>query len=64
MLCRYWASTTLSTVGYGDITGYSLPAVGFSIFVTALGGFLFAYMVGNIAILLDKLDTKATKYRR
>lgn len=41
----------------------SSSEVGFSTFVVCLGGFMFAYMVGNISKLLDKVDTKATQYR-
>ena len=51
----YWATTSMSTTGYGDIAPVSLPEVVFSTFVLILGGFAFAYMVANIALMLEKV---------
>ena len=44
----YWTITTLSTLGYGDIFGFSTNEYIFTMIIEFLGIFVFAYMMGNI----------------
>lgn len=59
----YWAITTLSTVGYGDILPSNNAQILYSIFVQILGVGTFGFMVGNIVHLFTKLDPARAQYK-
>jgi Ion channel len=54
--------TTLTTLGYGDYYGTTTMEYIFTMFVEFLGVFVFAYMMGNINILVEKLDDDHLEY--
>jgi hypothetical protein len=58
----YWTVTTMTTVGYGDITP-SLPAeYYFAIAAMLLGASLYAYIIGSVASLLSNLQAAKSEY--
>lgn len=50
----YWAVTTLTTVGYGDITANTEAEMGFSIMAEIIGTVIFSIVMGTIAQLVSK----------
>jgi len=52
----YWSVTTLTTVGYGDITPFSDLARVYTMLVMILGVGVYAFVIGNISSLLVKVD--------
>lgn len=58
----YWAVTTLTTVGYGDITPVGSTQMIYTIFVMILGVGIYGYVIGNIASILSKRDPSKVKY--
>ncbi|MEJ2305571.1 MAG: cyclic nucleotide-binding domain-containing protein [Anaerolineales bacterium] len=60
----YWAVTTLSTVGYGDITPdqNSTIQVVFTMVVMLLGVGMYGYIIGNVATLITNLDAARANY--
>ncbi len=52
----YWSVTTLTTVGYGDITPHTIPQTIYNMIVMILGVGIYGYVIGNIASLLANID--------
>ncbi len=52
----YWTITTMTTVGYGDITPARPMEYVFSSLIMLMGASLFAFIVGGIASLLSSIQ--------
>ena len=57
----YWAFTTLSTVGYGDITGGTDEERLFSIVWMLLGVGFYSFAIGSLTSVLSTLDTRSNE---
>ena len=58
----YWCITTMTAVGYGDITPSTPPQTIYTMVVMLLGVGVYGYVIGNAASLLSKLDSAKTQY--
>ena len=54
--------TTLSTLGYGDYFPVTIREYLYTMAIEFMGVFLFAYMMGNINGLIEKLDDDHNEY--
>lgn len=52
----YWTFTTLTTVGYGDISAKTIPQMMFASGTQVVGVAVFGYVLSNVASLLARLD--------
>eukprot|EP00942_MAST-04A_sp_MAST-4A-sp1_P011374 g11374.t1 len=52
----YWAFTTMTTVGYGDITPKNEYEYIFAATTMIIGATVFGYVVGNVAQMMDSLN--------
>lgn len=58
----YWTITTLTTVGYGDITPVGSAQVTYTMVAMGLGAAIYAYIIGNVASLLANLDVIRSRH--
>lgn len=58
----YWTVTTVTTIGYGDITPKRNIEIIFVIIVMFLGASMYAYIIGNIASLVSNIDAVRARY--
>ena len=56
----YWAFTSISTVGYGDITPNTSLERCLSIFWMVCGVYFFSFTIGSLSSILSNIDTKET----
>ena len=52
----YWSITTMTTVGYGDITPASTHERLYACLAMLLGATLFGYVIGNVAAMSMSAD--------
>ena len=52
----YWALTTLTTVGYGDITAQNDSERAYTMFALLVSAIIFAYLMGDVGALIASLD--------
>jgi CRP-like cAMP-binding protein len=58
----YWSITTLTTIGYGDITPQTNPQIIYVIFIEITGAALYGFIIGNIANLITNIDISKNQY--
>ncbi len=58
----YWTITTMTTVGYGDITPARNPEFIAAMIIMLLGASMYAFIIGNVASLLSSLDSVKASY--
>jgi len=59
----YWTITTMTTIGYGDITPQNNLQTVFVIFIEIVGAGLYGFLIGNIANLIANIDIAKTHFR-
>ena len=61
-LCLYWAATTLTTVGYGDMSPVTWNEQVYTICVMLVGAIMFAWVFGEITNVITDSDAANRKY--
>ena len=59
----YWALTTLTTIGYGDITPSTNGEKIYSMLVMVIGAVIYATIFGNVAIIIQSFDQEQGRLR-
>ncbi|CAD8065518.1 unnamed protein product [Paramecium sonneborni] len=58
----YWATTTVSTVGYGDITPKNDYEIGITLITMIIAGMVFAFNVASIRDVIVEMNSQETRY--
>ena len=58
----YWCVTTLTTVGYGDVTPSTHAQIIYTMVVMVLGVGVYGYVIGNAAQLIANIDIAKAHY--
>lgn len=63
----YWTITTLTTIGYGDITPLSISNTGpaimmFTILIQLIGAGMYGFIIGNISNLIANMDIAKSQH--
>lgn len=59
----YWTITTITTIGYGDITPSTNAQTIYTMFVQLTGAGMYGYIIGNLASMLANSDLARTQFR-
>jgi hypothetical protein len=59
----YWTITTMTTVGYGDITPGRTAEYLVASLVMLMGASLYAFLIGSVASLLSNLNVAKSRHR-
>ena len=59
----YWAITTMTTIGYGDISAHTLQERGMASIVMIIGCGFFAWSTGTITHLLSHQSHCVTRFK-
>ena len=58
----YWCITTLTTIGYGDITPETNLQMLYTMLVQLIGAAAYGYIIGNLASLLTNVDVARAQH--
>jgi len=59
----YWSVTTITTVGYGDISGENNLEKGYCIIVMLIGVICFSFASGSLSSILQNYDNQNANYK-
>lgn len=62
MKALYWSITTLTTVGYGDITAITPVQMAYASLIQILGVGIFGYVLSNVAGILARADAARERH--
>jgi hypothetical protein len=64
LVCLYWISQTVITVGYGDVPNNTATEHILSIIAMFAGVIFFSLTIGSLTSIISDMDTKNTEYER
>lgn len=59
----YWTLTTMTTVGYGDISPISMNELLFGLVCMVMACGVFAYIIGSLSTIIDHKSTLILEFK-
>jgi len=60
--CFYFMYATMTTVGYGDYKGVTVPERIFCVVAMVVGGFLFGVLIGSVPRVMERRSAAGNRY--
>jgi hypothetical protein len=57
----YWTLTTVTTVGYGDVSAGTTIERIYSLFIMSFGVFMYSFAIGSLSSIVSTLDAKTAE---
>jgi hypothetical protein len=57
----YWTLTTVTTVGYGDISAGTTTERAYSLFIMSIGVLMYSFAIGSLTSIVASIDAKNSK---
>ena len=61
ILSFYWTLTTVTTVGYGDISAGTTPERVYNLFIMSIGVLMYSFAIGSLTSIVASIDAKNAK---
>ncbi len=61
VLSFYWTLTTVTTVGYGDISAGTTSERIYSLFIMSIGVLMYSFAIGSLTSIVASIDAKKAK---
>lgn len=61
ILSFYWTLTTVTTVGYGDISAGTTPERIYNLFIMSFGVLMYSFAIGSLSSIVAALDQKTAE---
>ena len=58
LICFYWTLTTVTTVGYGDVTAGTTIERIYNLIIMGFGVILYSFAIGSLSSIVDSMDQK------
>ena len=63
ILCFYWSTAILVSVGYGDIHAYTLSEMLFATFIMISGTVFYSFILGGLSASIQTDDSRRGSYK-
>lgn len=60
----YWTLTTITTVGYGDVSAGTTPERIYNLFIMSFGVLMYSFAIGSLSSIIASLDQKRSEMNR
>ena len=61
ILSFYWTLTTVTTVGYGDVSAGTTPERIYNLFIMSFGVLMYSFAIGSLSSIIAALDQKSAE---
>jgi hypothetical protein len=61
IIAIYWTLTTVTTVGYGDVSAFTTAEKVYNLFIMSFGVIMYSFAIGSLTTIVTNLDAKTAE---